>query len=113
MINHRATWCAWLLLAWLVALPAWALSLDEAKDRGLVGEQPNGYLGFVEPPGGREVRELVESVNLRRRDEYERIAERNGVPREEVERLAGKRAIERTQAGHYVRLPNGRWVQQR
>ncbi len=95
----------------LAALPAWALSLDTAKDQGLVGEQASGYLGIVATPGSREVRELVESVNLRRRDEYERIAARNGVPLEQVEQLAGKRAIERTRSGHWVRLPNGRWQQ--
>lgn len=109
---QRITWLGILLLAWL-AMPAWALSLDEAKEQGLVGEQPNGYLGSVQSSPERAVRELVEQVNLRRRDEYSRIAERNGVPREEVEKLAGKRAIERTRAGHYVRLPDGRWVQQR
>lgn len=97
------------LLLLLLALPGWALTLDAAKDQGLVGEQASGYLGIVSAPGSREVRDLVESVNLRRRDEYERIAARNGLPLEHVEQLAGKRAIERTQSGHWVRLPHGGW----
>lgn len=109
---RQRTWLGLLLMTCL-ALPAWAMSLDAAKAEGLVGEQPNGYLGVVESAAVREVKALVEQVNLRRRDEYERIAQRNGVPLEEVEKLAGKRAIERTQPGHYVQLPNGRWVQQR
>ena len=100
-----------LLLLCLVALPAAAMSLDQAKSQGLVGEQPSGYLGIVAPPGSREVRDLVENVNLRRKDEYERIAARNGIAIEQVEQLAGKRAIERSAPGHYVRLPNGRWQQ--
>ncbi len=99
------------MLLCFALLPAWALSLDAAKDQGLVGEQASGYLGIVATPGSRQVRDLVESVNLRRRDEYERIAARNGVPLEQVEQLAGKRAIERSQSGHWVRLPNGRWQQ--
>ncbi|TVS09853.1 MAG: DUF1318 domain-containing protein [Gammaproteobacteria bacterium] len=108
----RITLCNALLgLLLLLVLPAWALSLEAAKDQGLVGEQASGYLGIITAPGSREVRELVESVNLRRRDEYERIAARNGVPLEQVEQLAGKRAIERTRSGHWVRLPNGRWQQ--
>ncbi len=98
-----------LLLLCIVALPAFAMSLDQAKKQGLVGEQPSGYLGIVSPPGNREVRDLVENVNLRRRDEYERIAARNGIPIAHVEQLAGKRAIERSPNGHYVRLPNGAW----
>lgn len=98
-----------LLLLCFAALPAWALSLDQAKRQGLVGEQPSGYLGIVAPPGSRAVRDLVENVNLRRKDEYERIAARNGIAIAQVEQLAGKRAIERSERGHYVRLPNGSW----
>lgn len=98
-----------LLLLCVAALPAWAMSLDEAKTRGLVGEQTSGYLGIVSPPGDRELRDLVENVNLRRKDEYERIAARNGIDIEQVEKLAGKRAIERSSPGHFVRLPNGSW----
>lgn len=100
-----------LLLFYIAALPAFAMSLDQAKSQGLLGEQASGYLGIVSPPGSRDVRDLVESVNLRRRDEYERIAARNGIAIEQVEQLAGKRAIERSPRGHYVRLPNGRWQQ--
>ena len=98
-----------LLLLCLFALPAWAISLDQAKNQGLVGEQASGYLGIVSPPGSREVRDVVENVNLRRKDEYERIAARNGIALEQVEKLAGKRAIERSGPGDYVRLPHGGW----
>ena len=93
------------------ALAAAALGLDEAKGRGLVGERPDGYLGIVEPGNaGADVRELVESVNARRRDEYQRIAEANGVSLDVVRQLAGKKAIERTPAGQWVLLPDGRWT---
>lgn len=94
-----------------LALTAAALGLDEAKARGLVGERPDGYLGIVAPASaGTEVRELVESVNARRRDEYRRIAEANGVSLDVVRQLAGKKAIERTPAGQWVLLPDGRWT---
>jgi uncharacterized protein YdbL (DUF1318 family) len=94
-----------------VAVTAAALGLDEAKARGLVGERPDGYLGIVEPASaGAQVRELVESVNARRRDEYQRIAEANGVSLDVVRQLAGKKAIERTPAGQWVLLPDGRWT---
>lgn len=47
-----------LLLACLLilALPAWALNLDEAKHQGLVGEQADGYLGIVTSAPSAEVR---------------------------------------------------------
>ncbi len=99
-----------LALLLLIAFPALALSLDTAKQEGLVGEQANGYLGIVKTPTRQAVRDLVEAVNLRRRDEYEEIAARNGVPLDQVEKLAGKRAIERTPRGQWVQLPNGEWA---
>ena len=35
------------LIASSMAFSAWAISLDQAKQQGLVGEMPNGYLGVV------------------------------------------------------------------
>jgi uncharacterized protein YdbL (DUF1318 family) len=101
-----------LLLAALLALagPAFAITLDEAKDQGVIGEQPDGYLGVVRPPASPEVAGLVESVNARRRARYETIAADNGIEVRQVELLAGKKAIERTADGHWVRLPDGSWV---
>jgi hypothetical protein len=55
------------LLLMLVATPALALGLDEAKRQGLVGEQVDGYLGAVRP--SPEVAELVRTIqktNLRK-----------------------------------------------
>lgn len=85
--------------------------LDRAKREGLVGETLEGYVAVVDeasaPPA---VRALVDEVNARRREEYQRIARENGIELEEVEALAAKKAIDRTRAGGWVRL-NGKWQQ--
>lgn len=99
-----------LLAALLLALPAWAITLDEAKETGVIGEQPDGYIGVVRPPASTAVAELVESINARRRARYESIAASNGIETRQVELLAGKKAIERTESGHWVRLPDGSWI---
>jgi len=94
---------------WL-PLPSWALTLDEAKTQGVVGEQPDGYLGVVQPGASAEVQALVNDVNQKRRQMYEEIARRNSTQLDAVEMLAGKTAIDNTRPGNFVRNPSGQWV---
>ncbi len=101
-----------LLAVALLAVPmssAYALGLDEAKARGLVGETASGYLASVNPSPSAEVRTLVEDINAKRRAEYERIAKQNGTSVASVEKLAAGKAFEKTPKGQYVR-PEGGWV---
>jgi uncharacterized protein YdbL (DUF1318 family) len=91
-------------------LPGWGLTLEEAKTQGVVGEQPNGYLGVVQPGASAEVQALVNDVNQKRRQMYEEIARRNSTKLEAVEMLAGKTAIDNTRPGNFVRGPAGQWV---
>lgn len=92
----------------LLALPAMALSLDEAKAKGLVGERTNGYLGAVSP-SQTEAQVLVEDVNQKRRQAYEEIAKRNRTNVHAVETLAGEKAIQNTKPGNFIEGPGG-WV---
>lgn len=80
--------------------------LSEAKEQGLVGEQPNGYLGVVKSTAA--ARQIVKEINEARRKEYTRIANENNIAVADVELLAGKRAIERTDSGHYIKV-DGQW----
>ncbi|MCB0338840.1 MAG: YdbL family protein [Bdellovibrionales bacterium] len=92
----------------LTSLNAFALELDQAKAKGLVGETPTGYLAPVNKASA-DVKALVDDINRKRRAEYERIAKKNGTPLKTVEVLAGKKAIEKTPGGQYVLLPSGEW----
>jgi uncharacterized protein YdbL (DUF1318 family) len=76
----------------------------------VVGEQPDGYLGVVQPGASAEVQALVNDVNQKRRHMYEDIARRNSTKLEAVEMLAGKTAIDNTRSGNFVRSPSGQWV---
>jgi len=82
--------------------PAFALSLEEAKTQGLVGELSNGYLGVVSD--SPEVQALVQDINAKRKVQYQTIAKRNGTPLDEVEQLAGKKAIEKTSSGNFIKV---------
>lgn len=97
-----------LTLLLCIGLPAHALELDQAKRDGLVGETMEGYLAAVAERPSAEVASLVEEINARRRAEYQRIARQNGIDLAQVEALAAKKAIEKTDSGHWVRV-NGEW----
>jgi uncharacterized protein len=84
-----------------------AADLQQAKSEGLVGEQLNGYLGVVSSETTAEVRALITDVNAKRKDQYESIAAKNGTSVETIELLAGKKAVEKTEAGNYVQTVTG------
>jgi uncharacterized protein YdbL (DUF1318 family) len=99
-------WLAVLLLGF--SSLALALDLDTAKAQGLIGEQPNGYLGVVQTTPAAV--KLATDINTQRRAAYDRIARENGIPLDQVATLAGQKAIERTASGGYVKTPGGQWV---
>lgn len=89
----------------LIALPAMALDLGEAKSKGLVGETNTGYLGAVKPSS--EVDALVADINAKRKAHYQKIASENGISLQAVEARAGLKAIEKTPAGEFVNTGAG------
>jgi len=97
-------------LGLLLAMPALAISLREAKEQGLVGEQRDGYVGAVSGGVAAEVRELMSEVNTERRARYGQIARDNGISVEQVAALAWERAVQATRPGHYYQDDSGRWV---
>jgi uncharacterized protein YdbL (DUF1318 family) len=91
----------------LLIQPAFAIDLQAAKDQGLVGETPAGYLEAVSSPSP-EVKALIESINAQRKAKYQEIATRNNTSLQAVEQLAGKKAIEKSEPGSYIKL-GGAW----
>jgi uncharacterized protein len=96
-----------LLTAICFSFSAWALSLDEAKSQGLVGESSSGYLGLVVE--NADAKNVIDEINSKRKTQYIKLAEKNGLTLSQVEALAAKKAIEKTQNGHYVES-NGQWL---
>jgi uncharacterized protein YdbL (DUF1318 family) len=90
------------------SMPVFALSLDEAKARGLVGEKANGYLGVV-ASGNPEAQALSSDINQKRRQAYQDIAQREKTNLRTVEALAGEKAIEKTKPGNFIEGPGG-WM---
>ena len=97
-----------------LALPLMAMDLQqamsklgEAKTQGVVGEQPDGYLGVVAPSA--DATEIVKLINAARKTQYERLAKDNKLALPDVEAMAGLKAIEKTQSGQYI-LVNDKWA---
>jgi len=107
MRNRHLGWVVGSVILCLAAVaPAFAMSVEEAKTKGLVGEKANGYLGVVNP-GSQEAQSLANEVNKKRRQAYEDIATRNRTQLDAVEALAGEKAIQNTKPGHYVEGSGG------
>jgi hypothetical protein len=96
--------------ALLLALPAAAQSLDEAKSAGHVGEQSDGYIGVV-PGAPASARQLADRINEERAVKYGEIAANRGTSPAAVAALAGKKLVARTPPGQWYRDANGKWNQ--
>lgn len=97
-----------LLLALVMAQPAWALTLDEARQSGRVGETLSGYLAARAQDS--ETLALTERINAGRQQQYQRVAEQNNLTTSEVASIAGQKLVSRAAAGEYVRGINGQWL---
>lgn len=99
-------------MAWLLALllvpSAWALTLDEARQQGRVGETLSGYVAARQQDD--ETLALVKRINDGRTQQYQRVAQQNNLITSEVARIAGEKLVSRAGSGEYVRGINGQWL---
>lgn len=97
----------WVLTLSLLTPSVWALTLDEARTQGRVGETLNGYL--VALKNDAETQKLVLDINHARRASYQQLADSNHLPVDEVAKMAGQKLVERARPGEYVQelMANG------
>lgn len=88
-----------------------AQDLASAKRDGWLGERIDGLVGVVKADTPQSIRALADDINRRRREEYARIAEREGVAVEAVAQLAGERLIDRAGSDEWVLGADGNWRQ--
>ena len=92
-------------LSLLMALPAFALDLSQAKSSGQVGETNTGYIAAIKT--SEEVDALVANINSQRKAQYQKIAKKNGISLQQVEARAGVKALEKTPTGEYINTGTG------
>jgi uncharacterized protein len=101
--------CSLLLLLFSIS-NAFAVTLEDAKSAGQIGERRDGYIGLVQPGAPADVIALVNDVNRQRRERYEAMARENSISVDDVAKLAYVKAAENTRSGHFVEDSSGRWV---
>lgn len=97
-----------ILLTLGLCAQASALTLNEARSQGRVGETLDGYLAPVAQD--RETLALVAQINQARTDSYQKLADSNNIPVDEVAKMAGIKLVERARSGEYVKGINGKWL---
>lgn len=85
-----------------------SLTVDSAKQQGLVGERTDGTLGIVSA-ATPEVNALVSATNQERMAKYNAIAAKNGTGIAQVQALAGKKLIAAANAGEFIQGADGSW----
>lgn len=92
------------------AFSAFALDLQQAKTQGLVGEANTGFVAATTASPSQNVKQLIIIVNNQRNAQFKKIAVSHGLSVREVSHLAYKKAVEKTQTGHYYQNSSGRWI---
>jgi uncharacterized protein YdbL (DUF1318 family) len=105
------------VLAALAFAPAAAIAMDAksavdaAKTAGVVGEQADGFLGFVKPSADTALKAAVQEINEGRAALYRQAAAKNGVTVEAAGASAYSSVVQlRLKPGEFYKPANGAWV---
>jgi uncharacterized protein YdbL (DUF1318 family) len=85
--------------------------VDAAKAKGIVGEQGDGYLGFVKGSADAGTSAAVAEINAARADTYRQTAAKTGVSPEAAGQAVAIQLQARLAAGQYFKPLGGSWVQ--
>jgi uncharacterized protein YdbL (DUF1318 family) len=114
MSNFKNFFAAAALL--LLATPAFAdlasdkVAVDAAKATGTVGEQADGYLGFVSGSTDAGVTAAVNEINAGRAEVYAQTAAKSGTTRDAAGQATGTTLIGKVPGGQYFKPLGGAWV---
>lgn len=89
--------------------PAEKAAVEAAKAAGTVGEQADGYLGFVSGSADAATTAAVNAINAGRANVYAQTAAKSGTTREAAGQATGMQLIARTPAGQFVKPLDGGW----
>ena len=93
----------------LGGMPAFAGPVEDDKAAGLIGEQPDGYLGAVVGNPPANIAALIRDINAKRMAAYADIATKNGTSVEAVGAVTAQKLYNEAKPGTFL-LVNGSWV---
>lgn len=85
-------------------------TVDAAKAAGTVGEQGDGYLGFVSGSASGPITQAVNAINAGRAQVYAQTAGRSGVTAQAAGQATGAQLIAKTPSGQYIKPLDGNWT---
>jgi uncharacterized protein YdbL (DUF1318 family) len=104
-------------LSILASQPSYSASLttdkatvDAAKANGLVGEQGDGFLGFVNGAADPTTAAAVAEINAGRADVYRQTAAKTGVTPEAAGQATGALLLAKVPSGQYYKPLGGGWT---
>ena len=115
MTRHQTLAAAILAALALPAAAAIAMdaksAVDAAKAAGIVGEQADGFLGYVKPTSDTALKAAVEEINEGRAALYRQAAAKNGVSVEAAGASAYMTVVQlRLKPGEFYKPANGPWT---
>jgi uncharacterized protein YdbL (DUF1318 family) len=85
--------------------------VDSAKRRGLIGEQGDGFLGFVQGPDSKpDLQAAVDEINTGRAAVYRETAAKTGVSSDSAGQAVATQLINKMPTGQYYRPVGGAWT---
>jgi hypothetical protein len=87
---------------------SFALTVDEAQSKGLLGENASGYLEMT-PRGNADAEKLMNDINAKRKAKYQSIATKQGTELKNIEQLAGEAIVKKLSAGEFYKDASGKW----
>ena len=100
----------------LMSQPAFAdlasdkATVDAAKAAGTVGEQADGYLGYVSGSADAATTAAVSAINAGRASVYRQTAAKTGVTPEAAGQATGTQLLAKVPAGQYYKPLGGSWT---
>lgn len=96
-----------------VGLPglAAAKNLDQYRAEGVIAERFDGFIELRGANAPAEAQQIVEDVNDKRRQVYERRAEEQNVSPASVGKVYAEQILQNAPKGTYFKRPDGSYVQ--
>ena len=86
-------------------------TIDAAKSAGVVGEQADGFLGFVTPAADQAIKAAVAETNAGRAALYKEAAAKNGAPPAAAGAAAFENVVKgKLRSGDFYRPTGGGWT---
>lgn len=90
--------------------PTQKAAVDAAKVQGVVGEQGDGFLGFVTPTSDPTLSAAVAAINTARAALYAETAAKTGTAAEAAGQATARQLYDRIPTGQWYRPLGGTWV---